>query len=230
MLKETILSKSLTSHALDEDELKQLVDNSLTNETDSANLGTATAEKVGQSYMIKGVQYVCEDKGSGVYEWETYDTSGQNLSYADASGKPTIDGITLNGALTKEALEIAPSSAARTVEADPNGYKIPLNDDKYIVYEDLMAFLSSDFDIANLPKYEKQFNPLLTTNGGDVSWTITHRCKNGEPLVQLYDKNGILITTLAGQTTTHKTSLTLEIKWNSVSNVAANEYYVVLIG
>ena len=227
MLKETILSKSLTSHALDEDELKQLVDNLLSNETDSANLGTATAEKVGQSYMIKGVQYVCEDKGSSVYEWETYDTSGQNLSYADASGKPSIDGITLNGALTKADLEIAPSSAARTSTIEPSGKSILLNDNEYIVYDNLEDKLANVFDISNLPKYETYNNPLLTSDGTTCEWSVTHTCKTNKPIVQVFTSGGIIVTNLA---LLQHSGSRVSIQITSAVNIAANAYYVVLIG
>lgn len=232
MTKEQLLTKSLTAHALDENELISLLTTSCTDLSDPADLPTAAAEYVGQAYMIRGVHYRCEDKGSGVYEWESYDTSGQSLHYPDASGKPTLDGITLNGTLTKAALEIAPSAAARTAEADPSGMKIPLDDDKYIVYDDLSALLASAFDIANLPKYETYFNPLLVSDGTSVTWEITHTCKTSEPMVQIYKSDGFLqdYNSLDNLRVINSTGKLITITWKNVSNVAANDYYVVLVG
>jgi hypothetical protein len=80
-----------------------------------------------------------------------------------------------------------------------------------------------------LPKYSIIWNPLLTSNGTIVLWDITHTSKTRKPIIQLYDKNGMLITTLSGLILSHKTT-TVGIQWNTASNVAANEYYVVLIG
>jgi hypothetical protein len=232
MLKEAILQKSFTSHLPDENEFKELLKRTVTYIDDAADLPVAAVAYLDQAYNVQGVTFVCEEISAGVYDWVTYNTSGQSLDYNNASHKPTIDGITLNGALTKEGLEIAPSSAARTVEVDPNGYKIPLNDDKYIVYEDLMAFLSSDFGISTLPKYEKYNNPLLTTTGGVVLWVLSHTCKTNYPIIQFYDKNGELqdSNNLSGLKIANRMNGTISIEFDSVSNVPANEYYVVLIG
>ena len=88
--KETILGTTLTNKILTTDTVGEIVKTACTDLDNAADLPTAAAEYVGQAYMIKGVHYRCEDKGSGVYEWETYDTSGQNLNYLDASNKPKI--------------------------------------------------------------------------------------------------------------------------------------------
>lgn len=231
MLKEELLQKSFIAKAIDEDELKQLVDNSLTNETDAANLDTAAAEYLGQAYMIKGIQYICEEVSAGVFEWTAYNTAGQAIHYPDASGKPTLDGITINGALTKSALGIAPNTAERSAATDPSGMDILLDDDGKITYDNLEDILAANFGISTLPKYEKQSNPLLTSNGTQVNWVITHTCKTSEPSTELYDKNGLKITTeLTSLIITHKTNKQITVEWNTASNVAANEYYVVLIG
>jgi hypothetical protein len=234
MLKEEILSKSLIAKTLDEDELKSLLNTACTDLADAADLETAAAEYVEQSYMIKGIHYRCEEISAGVFEWVTYDTSGQNLNYADASNKPTLDGITLNGALTKSDLGIAPDTAARTTAADPTGMNILLDDDKRIVYDDLLALLEADFGIATLPKYEKQNNPLFTSDGTTATWTITHTCKTSEPIVQVYSSAGILqsTATLTNFKIDESTGTAKQVKvsWDTASSVTANSYYVVLIG
>jgi hypothetical protein len=231
-LKETLLTKSLTSHALDEDELVQLVNQSVTNLDDSSSLPTAGVEYLGQSYIIKGVHYVCELVET-VPTWVTYNSDGTQLSYADMSDKPTLDGITINGVLTKSSLGIAPNSSERTeTTLTPSGKYLLLDDDEKIDFDDIDSILYANYGISTLPKYETYNNPLLTSDGTNVKWEITHTCKSSQPIVQLYDSNGIMktksdIATLAIQ---HGASKTLSIAWDSASNVAANTYYVVLIG
>lgn len=138
MTKEQILSKSLIAKALDEDELQSLLNVSCTDLADAADLKTAAAEYVGQAYMIKGVHYRCEEVSAGVYDWVTYDTSGQSLHYPDASGKPTLNGITINGTLTSSDLKLASDTTARTAAATLIATdKIPINDDKYATVSDI---------------------------------------------------------------------------------------------
>lgn len=235
MTKEQILSKSLIAKSLDEDELQSLLNVSCTDLADAAELKTAAAEYVGQAYMIKGVHYRCEEVSAGVYDWVTYDTSGQSLHYPDASGKPTLDGITFNGSLTKAALGIAPDTAERTEQTtNPSGMFLLLDDDKKIDYDTLESLLAANFGISTLPKYEKQFNPLLTSDGSTVIWTIDHTCKTSEPIVQVYSSAGVYQSTLTlnnfkiDQAT--GTANQVKVYWDTPSNVAANGYYVVLIG
>ena len=102
-----------------------------------------------------------------------------------------------------------------------------LDDDKKIDYDSLENVLYANFDIANLPKYEKHINPLLTPSVGIVVWTITHTCKTATPVIQLYKGDGILqnTETLPDLIITHKTSTTIEIRWTDPKNIAANKFY-----
>jgi hypothetical protein len=230
-LKETLLTKSLTSHALDEDELIQLVNQSVTNLDDSSSLPTAGVEYLGQSYIIKGVHYVCELVET-VPTWVTYDTSGQSLHYPDASGKPTIDGITINGAWTKADLGIAQDMTDRTLTTDPTNREFLLGDTEFITYEYLSAALSTLFNIPNLPKYERFWNPILGVSMGKVSWEITHTCSSGAPVVQLFDSSGKIqtLSVLPDLQIIHYSEIKVYIIWTSSTQIPANSYYVVLIG
>ena len=177
MLKETILSKSLTSHALDEDELIQLRNETVTNLDDSASLPTAGVQHLGQSYFIKGIHYVCELVES-VPTWVTYDTSGQSLHYPDASGKPTLDGITLNGAMAKADLGIASDNTARTEKTTLESTdKIPINDDKYTTIGDIAVQTDSVPLFIDLYSklYLKNDNTLTVTKStNDVTFALTN--------------------------------------------------------
>ena len=231
-LKETLLTKSLTSHALDEDELIQLVNQSVTNLDDSSSLPTAGVEYLGQSYIIKGVHYVCELVET-VPTWVTYNSDGTQLSYADMSDKPTIDGITINGVLTKSALGIAPDSSERTeTVGSPSGKYLLLDDDEKIDFDDIKNILYANYGISTLPKYETYNNPLLTSNGTSVTWTFTHTCKTSKPMIQIYKGDGTLqdYNSMSNLLVKQNTGNVVIIQWNSVTNVAANDYYVVLIG
>lgn len=232
MLKEAILQKSFTSHLPDENEFKELVKRSVTYIDDAAGLPVAAVAYLDQAYNVQGVTYVCEEISAGVYDWTTYDTSGQSLDYNNASHKPTINGVTLSGTMTATTLGLAEDTSGRTATTNPALANILLDDDSMITYENLAEALNTLFDIANLPKYEKQNNPLLTTSGGEVKWEITHTCKTSEPSVELYNSGGIKITKtdIATLVIQHGSKKTLSIVWASASNVAANEYYVVLIG
>lgn len=164
MTKEQLLTKSLVAHALDEDELKSLLNTACTDLDDPSDLPTAAAEYVGQAYMIKGVHYRCEEPSTGVFEWETYDTSGQNLSYADASGKPTLNGVTINGVLTSSDLKLASDNTERTEKTTLESTdKIPINDAQYSSPDAIATYLSSQYD--NYPKYTEQYRKLFIDNG-----------------------------------------------------------------
>jgi hypothetical protein len=230
MLKEQILSKSLVSKALDENELLELLKRSLTYLDDASELENAAAEYLDQAYNVGGIVMVCKEVEAGVYDWVAKDGVGLNLHYPDASGKPTLDGITINGALKKADLEIAPSAAARTAAADPSGLYIPLDDDKKIIYDDLEDNLANVFEISTLPKYEKQNNPLLTSNGTIVTWTITHTCKTSQPLIQIFRADGLQNPPLSSLLIVHQSAKKIAIQWDTASNIAANAYYIVLIG
>ena len=78
----------------------------------------------------------------------------------------------------------------------------------------------------NLPKYEKQNN---VDNVVEFYGMLSHTCKTKYPIIQFYDKNGELqdSNNLSGLIIVNIMDI---IEFDSVSNVAANEYYVVLIG
>ena len=232
MLKETILQKSFAQHLPDENEFKEFLKRSVTYIDDIADLPVASDEYLDQAYNSQGVTYVCKEVSSKVYDWMAYDTSGQNLHYPDASGKPTLNGVPLNGTLTSSDLALAPDSTGRTAITDPSSKNILIGDDSLITYENLAAALNTLFDIANLPKYEKQFNPLLIASGGSVMWTITYTLKTITPIIQLFDKNGKLQDSniLKGLEIVSRVAGDITIVFISADNVAANEYYVVLIG
>jgi len=171
MTKEQLLTKSLTAHALDENELISLLTTSCTDLSDPADLPTAAAEYVGQAYMIRGVHYRCEDKGSGVYEWESYDTSGQNLSYADASGKPTLNGVTLNGNLVSSDLGLSSDTTQRTAATTiATTDKIPINDDKYTTVDKLGNKIAEDY--STLREFTEDY-PFLYFQS-DLSMDLTN--------------------------------------------------------
>lgn len=234
MLKETILQKSFAQHLPDENEFKEFLKRSVTYIDDIAALPTAAVAYLDQAYNSQGITYVCKEVSTGVYDWAAYDTSGQSLHYPDATGKPTLNGVPLNGTLTSSSVGVAPDSTGRTAITDPSAKNILINDDSLITYENLAAALNTLFDVANLPKYEKQYNPILTSDGTVVTWIVTHSCKNGEPIIQMFTKEGDQMNldtiTLTNLEIRHLTSKRIEIEWDSAINIAANEYYVVLIG
>jgi len=232
MLKEAILQKSFTSHVPDENEFKELVKRTVTYIDDAADLPVAAVAYLDQAYNVQGVTYVCKEVSTGVYEWETYDTSGQNLSYADASGKPTLNGVTINGALSLSDIGIAQNMTDRTLTTDPTNREFLLGDTEFITYEYLAAALSTLFNIPNLPKYETFRNPLLGVSMGKVSWEITHTCSSGAPLVQLFDSTGKIqtLSVLPDLQIIHYSQIKVYIIWTSAVQIPANDYYVVLIG
>jgi len=232
MLKEAILQKSFTSHMPDENEFKELVKRTVTYIDDAADLPVAAVAYLDQAYNVQGVTYVCKEVSAGVYDWVTYDTSGQSLNYNNASHKPTINGVTLSGTMTAQDLELAKDAASRTITSVATAKEFLIGTSELITYENLAAALNTLFDIANLPKYEKYNNPLLTTSGGVVLWVLSHTCKTNYPIIQFYDKNGELqdSNNLSGLKIANRMDGTISIEFDSVSNVAANEYYVVLIG
>ena len=227
MLKENILPKSLTSKALDEDELILLRDTSVTDLADAADLPSPTAANLNQAYFVKGVHYRCEEVSAGVFEWITYDTSGQSLNYQDASNKPKINGITLSGTMTAEDLELAKDAASRTVISVPTAKEFLIGTSELITYENLAAALNTLFDIANLPKYEIYNNPLLTTGSGVCEWSVSHTCKTNTPIVQVFTSGGILVEDLV---LLQHSGSRVSIQITSGVDIPANSYYAVLIG
>ena len=228
MLKETILQKSFEQHLPDENEFKEFLKRSVTYIDDIADLPTAAVGYLDQAYNSQGITYVCKEVSSGVYDWMAYDTSGQSLHYPDATGKPTLNGVPLNGTLISSSVGVASDTSLRTPITDPTSTSILIDDDNSITYENLAAALSTLFDIANLPKYETQNNPLLTSYGGVCDWSVTHSCKTGKPIVQLFTNGGIMVNNF--QSIQHTGARRVSIQIASAVDIAANSYYVVLIG
>ena len=124
MLKETILQKSFAQHLPDENEFKEFLKRSVTYIDDIADLPTAGIEYLDQAYNSQGITYVCKEVSTGVYDWTAYDTSGQSLHYPDGTGKPTFNGVPLNGTLTSSSVGVASDTSGRTPITDPKGTSI----------------------------------------------------------------------------------------------------------
>lgn len=199
------------------------------------DLPTAAAGNLGQVYCVGGINYKCTEPSSGVYEWTNMNAAAAANDYANASNKPKINSELLSGDKTGDTLKLLSNFSVLATGADPLVLtsRLATEDagDTSVTVQRTVQDLYDLFDIGNLPKYETYNNPLLTSNGTTVQWNITNTCKTLKPLVQIYGKNGDLQTTatLNGLGINHKPTYT-QIGWNTVSNVAANEYYVVLIG
>lgn len=199
------------------------------------DLPTAAVGNLGQVYCVGGINYKCTSPSAGVYEWTNMNAAAAANDYSNASNKPKINSELLSGDKTGDALKLLSNFSVLPTGADPLALtsRLATDDggDTSASVQRTVQDLYDLFDIANLPKYEKQNNPLLTSNGTSVQWNITNTCKTLKPLVQIYGKSGDLQTTatLNGLGIGHKPTYT-QIVWNSASNVAANEYYVVLIG
>lgn len=100
MLKEQILQKSIVSKVIDENELNEFLKRSVTFLNDVSELPEAGIEYYEQVYNVAGVIYVCEEVLTSIFEWVTYDTSGQDINYLDAYNKPTINGVVIVGDMT----------------------------------------------------------------------------------------------------------------------------------
>ena len=203
LLKEDILSKSLVSHAVDEEELISLLNRSCTDIDDAADLPTATAANLSQAYLIKGIHYRCEETSTAVYKWVTYDTSGQNLHYPDASGKPTLDGITINGALTKAALGIAPDNTARTEKTTLVATDlIPINDDQYTSIDGLGNIIAQDYSTqrefsTDFPYlyFQSDLTMLLTNDASTTNLVLTDDAANSVTWSYTPPQSGIIKST-----------------------------------
>ena len=165
-VKESILQKSLTAHYLDENELIELLKTTPTDLGDAADLPTADAGNVGQAYLIKGIHYRSEEVSAGVYHWTSYNTSGQSLHYPDASGKPTINEIPLNGNLTSSDLKLASDTTQRTAATTlASTDKIPINDDKYATVSDIQQ------EIETIPLINEYYQKLYLKNDNTLTTT-----------------------------------------------------------
>lgn len=201
----------------------------------TGDLPTAAAGNLGQVYCVGGINYKCTNPSAGVYEWTNMNAAAAANDYANASNKPKINDVLLSGNKDGDALKLlsnfrvlADGSAALALTS-----YLATEDagDTNVSVKRTVQDLYDLFDIGNLPKYETYNNPLLTSNGTTVQWNIANTCKTTKPLVQIYSKSGDLQTTatLTGLVIGHKPTQ-VQIGWNTASNVAANEYYVVLIG
>lgn len=201
----------------------------------TADLPIAAAGNLGQVYCVGGINYKCTNPSTGVYEWTNMNAAAAANDYANASNKPKINDVLLSGNKDGDTLKLLSNFS---VLADGS---TALALTSYLATEDggdtnfsvkrTVQDLYDLFGIANLPKYETYNNPLLTSNGTTVQWNIANTCKTTKPLVQIYSKLGDLQTTatLTGLGIVHKPTQ-VQIGWNTSSNVAANEYYVILIG
>ena len=198
-------------------------------------LPTAAVGNLGQVYCVGGINYRCEEVSSGVYGWVNKNADAAANNYANATNKPLINSVLLNGDKTGDTLKLISNFSVLATGADPLSLtsNLPTDDggDTAVTVKRTVQDLYNLFGIANLPIYNVIWNPILTSNGTKVTWEITHTCKTDTPLIQLYNKDGVLmqgINELTGIEMFHETPI--RIVWDSVSNVAANEYYVVLIG
>lgn len=202
----------------------------------TADLPTAAAGNLGQVYCVGGVNYKCTNPSTGVYEWTNMNAAAAANDYANVSNKPKINDVLLSGNKDGDALKLLSNFSVLATGADPLALTSNLATDDAgdtsVSVKRTVQDLYDLFDIANLPKYEKQFNPLLTTSGGFVVWTITHTCKTATPVIQIYRGDGLMqnTETLPDLIITHKTSTIIQITWTVSSNIPANSYYVVLIG
>ena len=199
------------------------------------DLPTAAVGNLGQVYCVGGINYKCTSPSTGVYEWTNMNAAAAANDYANASNKPKINSVLLSGDKTGDTMKLLSnfSVLADGTDALTLASLLATEDagDTSVSVKRTVQDLYDLFDIGNLPKYEKQSNPLLKSNGTQVNWVITHTCKTSEPSTELYDKNGLKITTeLTRLIITHKKNKQITVEWNTASNVAANEYYVVLIG
>lgn len=202
------------------------------------DLPTAAVGNLGQVYCVSGINYCCEETSTGVYGWVNKNAAAAANNYANASNKPLINSVVLSGDKDGDALKLLSNFSVLATGADPLALtsRLATDDggDTAVSVQRTVQDLYDLFDIGNLPKYEKQNNPLLTSDGTYIKWIITHTCKTSEPLVQMFTKEGDLINystiALNNLTIRHLSSNEVEVEWNSAIDIAANEYYVVLIG
>lgn len=203
----------------------------------TADLPTAAVGNLGQVYCVGGINYKCTNPSTGVYEWTNMNAAAAANDYANASNKPKINDVLLSGNKDGDTLKLLSNFSVLANGVDPLALT------SYLATEDggdtnfsvkrTVQDLYDLFDIGNLPKYETYNNPLLISNGTSVRWEITHKCKTSKVIIQLFAvSSGILQTTasLTALTISNKSTGFVAIEWNTASNVAANTYYVVLIG
>ena len=70
--KEQILGTDIVNKSLQATTVESIVKYAATKLDNISELPTPSASNVGQTYVIKGVQYDCEETDRGVYEWVAY--------------------------------------------------------------------------------------------------------------------------------------------------------------
>ena len=144
--KEQILGTDIVNKSLQAATVESIVKYAATKLDNISELPTPSASNVGQTYVIKGVQYDCEETDTGVYEWVAYDKAGQVIDYQDASNKPKFNGVTLAGDQVPETYGIAKSDSQRDVLTSLTGSEyIPLDTDEKIDVDTLGAYVIDNF-------------------------------------------------------------------------------------
>ena len=144
--KEQILGTDIVNKSLKATTVETIVKYAATKLDNISELPKPSASNVGQTYVIKGVQYDCEETDRGVYEWVAYDKAGQVIDYQDASNKPKINGVTLAGDQVPETYGLAKSDTERVVSTNLTGSEyIPLDTDDKIDIDTLGAYVVSNF-------------------------------------------------------------------------------------
>jgi hypothetical protein len=203
----------------------------------TAGLPTASVWNLGQVYCVGGVNYRCEETSKGVYEWVNKNAAAAANDYANASNKPKINSVLLSGNKDGDTLKLLSNFSVladgTTALALTSLLATEDGGDTSVSVKRTVQDLYDLFGIANLPKYETYLNPLLTSDGTAVRWEVTHTCKTSKVIIQLYSVSGGILQTTSGLTAlviSNKSTNLVVIEWNTASNVAANSYYVVLIG
>ena len=195
------------------------------------DLPTAAVGNLGQVYCVGGINYRCEEVTTGVYGWVNKNADAAANNYTNASNKPQINKVVLSGDKSGDTLKLISNFSVLATGADPLSLtsNLPTDDggDTAVTVKRTVQDLYNLFGIANLPKYETYNNPLLTSDGTTCEWSVTHTCKTNKPIVQVFTSGGIIVTNLA---LLQHSGSRVSIQITSAVNIAANAYYVVLIG
>ena len=170
--KEQILGTDIVNKSLQAATVESIVKYAATKLDNISELPTPSASNVGQTYVIKGVQYDCEETDRGVYEWVAYDKAGQVIDYQDASNKPKFNGVTLAGDQVPETYGLAKSDTQRDVLASLTGSEyIPLDTDEKIDVDTLGTYVVDNFvdayltnNITESATYSIQYSDNNITN------------------------------------------------------------------
>jgi len=201
------------------------------------DLPKAAVGNLGQVYCVGGINYKCTNPSTGVYEWTNMNAAAAANDYANATNKPKINSVLLSGDKTGDTMKLLSNFSVLADGTDPLALTSYLATedagDTNVSVKRTVQDLYDLFAIGTLPKYETYLNPLLTSDGTSVTWQINHTCKTSKVIIQLFAVSGGILQTLSGLTgliISNKSTNLVSIGWNTASNVAANSYYVVLIG